>query len=152
MRHPEARNAEAFEAITEHNGIKWHNHNQVGGGDLVEPIVEVDHIISRRGVKVREQLERLLEDAINMRSGSVGGRVCPEPMPMHAFVGGNYIVEARNDIIRCEGSIPTGLKVGCCDLFIPITVAVVLGMGKGGDIKSASLQLLGVAFAIHVLG
>jgi hypothetical protein len=43
----------------------------------VKLIIEVNHVIGGHGVKGWEQLEGLLEDAINLRSGSVGGHVGP---------------------------------------------------------------------------
>ncbi len=116
----------------------------------MKPIIEVDHIIGGRGVQSREQLEGLLEDAIDLRFGGVGG--CVGPKLVDTFVGGDNNVEACDNVIRGEAHIPAGLEECGRDLGVPIAKAVVPGVREGRYIKATCLHLTGVTFLIHVTG
>ncbi len=119
--------------------------------DTVWPnMIEVDHIIGGCEVKSREQLEGLLEDVINLRSGGV--RCRNGPKLVDTFVGGNNILEACDDVIGGEARIPAGLKECGRDLDVPLAKVVVLGVRECRDIKAAHIHLMGVTFSIHVTG
>ncbi len=60
------------------------------------------------------------------------------------------VIEAGYDLILGEGCISTGLEVRGRDLTVAVAPAMVVGMGKGGNVKLAGLQLMRMMLAVHV--
>jgi hypothetical protein len=119
------------------DGIKWHEWKEVSMGELLELIVEFNSILDFESYRFRKCLETFIQDTFNRRAKDQGTRVVPALEDL--LVDLLYLLIADEDVFRRhsvgERLIPTVVNKSDCEVWNPMTAAMVFSGGQTGNIK-----------------
>ncbi len=128
---------QTFKIIPQTDSIERHEWKEVGMGELLELIIELDSILYGKSSQFLKCLEASIQDMFNIRSSDQSSGVVPalEDLPVDLL----YLPKAYEDVFwRCsvgEGLITTVVDELDGKLLNPMRATMVFSGGKTGNIE-----------------
>jgi hypothetical protein len=134
------RHKQTFKIIPQTDGVKRHEREEVGMGELLELIVELDGIIHIHRPQLWECLEAAVKDAFKRRSRHLSTRV--EPALDDLSVELLDLAKTQKDIFRGnrvrEGLIPTVVDEQDGEFLDTLRATMISNGGQSGNIEEAN--------------